>query len=185
MRYRHEPHWRPRRLLRLMQVPRLWQRWLYSDDSLTARLKNVRTGVFRVEVLRQCYARVQLNEARALSMPPCQAALLREVYLYCGNVRMVYARSVVPLGTLTGRQKRLACLGERPLGGFLFACPDMQREELELASFGRGEAMFVRATDGVQVNIDAIWGRRSVFRLSGKPLLVAEIFLPSVVTSGV
>lgn len=163
-----------------MQVPACWQSWLYNDDSLTARLKNGCSEVFRVEVLRQRYARVQLNEAQALSMSAQQHALLREVYLYCGEQRMVYARSVIPLATLTGREKKLASLGNRPLGGFLFSCPSMQREEIELAAFDKRDAVYARATDGIDIDVEEIWGRRSVFRLSGKPLLVAEIFLPAV-----
>lgn len=115
-------------------------------------------------------------------MPQRRCALLREVYLYCGNVRMVYARSVIPLTTLTGRQRKLALLGSRPLGGFLFSSPDMRREEMELAEFVQGDPVFARATKDTCVGMEPIWGRRSIFRLVGKPLLVAEIFLPAITT---
>jgi len=135
-----------------------------------------------VEVLRQRYARVQLNEVRALGMPVCRYALLREVYLYCGDARMVYARSVIPLTTLTGKQRKLASLGSRPLGGLLFASPDMRREEVELAEFVHGAPVFARATKDIPVGMGPIWGRRSIFRLAGKPLLVAEVFLPAIAT---
>ena len=79
--HRHEPVWRPRRQIRHSQVPEIWQSWLYDDESLTARLKSGCVQPFRVEVLKQRYARVQLNEAKALDMPERQYALLREVYL--------------------------------------------------------------------------------------------------------
>jgi len=154
--------------------------WLYNDDSLTARLVAGCPENFRVEVLKQRYARVQRNEARLLEIPLHQLALLREVYLYCGKVRVVYARSIIPLKTLSGDQRRLAYLGERPLGGFLFSCPSMQRGQVQLASIQRGDPVYARATQSEEVGADQLWGRRSVFRLEDKPLIVAEIFLPAV-----
>ena len=120
-----EPAWLNRGSLRRSAVSQEMRTWLFNDTSLTARLVANCKEVFRVEVLRQRYARVQRNEERLLNMPHRQRALLREVYLYCGTVRVVYARSIIPLSTLTGRQRQLAHLGERPLGGFLFSCPSM------------------------------------------------------------
>jgi len=154
--------------------------WLFHDDSLTARLVSGCSGPFRVEVLKQRYTRVQGNEARLLGIPLRQYALLREVYLYCGNVRVVYARSIIPLKTLTGKQRRLAHLGERPLGGFLFSCPSMQRGQVQLAAIHPGNPVYARAMQSQDVGGQTIWGRRSVFRLDGKPLIVAEIFLPAI-----
>ena len=141
--------------------------WLFNDDSLTARLTAGCAGKFRVEVLKQRYARAHKNEARLLGIPFRQVALLREVTLYCDSVPVVYARSIIPLKTLTGKQKRLAYLGDRPLGGFLFSCPSVQRDEVQLAHLRTVEA-------------ETVWGRRSIFRLAGKPLLVTEIFLPGI-----
>lgn len=177
-----EPQWRYRKHIRLASVPEAMRIWLYNDDSLTARLKNACSGKFRVEVLRQRYARIQNNEEKALAVPHRQQALLREVYLYCGNTRVVYARSVIPLKTLTGRQKQLAVLGDRPLGGFLFSCPSMQREEVELAELREGDRVYDQAMGDATRRPKTIWGRRSIFRLAGKPLLVAEIFLPEIST---
>ena len=154
--------------------------WLYNDASLTARLVAGCSEKFSVEVLRQRYTRVQRNEARLLNIPLQQYALLREVYLYCGRVRVVYARSIIPLKTLTGKQRRLAYLGNRPLGGFLFSCPSMQRGQVQLACIPAGDPVFNRATKAEDSHESQLWGRRSVFRLDNKPLIVAEIFLPSI-----
>ena len=154
--------------------------WLYNDASLTARLVAGCAERFRVEVLRQRYTRVQRNEARLLDIPLYQYALLREVYLYCGRVRVVYARSIIPLKTLTGKQRRLAWLGDRPLGGFLFSCPSMQRGQVQLACIPAGDPVYIRATEAQESTGSKLWGRRSVFRLDDKPLIVAEIFLPAI-----
>ena len=178
--YLLEPNWRYRNRIRKANVPMSMQTWLYNDASLTARLVSGCQQGFRVEVLRQRYARVQRNEARLLEVPPRQYALLREVYLYCGNIRLVYARSIIPMKTLTGRQRQLAYLGERPLGGFLFACPSMQRGQVQLAAIPTGSPVYDRAVQDRDIQADCLWGRRSVFRLEDKPLIVAEIFLPAI-----
>ena len=123
---------------------------------------------------------MQRNEERLLNMPHRQRALLREVYLYCGAVRVVYARSIIPLSTLTGRQRQLAHLGERPLGGFLFSCPSMTRGQVQLAEIHPGNTVYNRAMNSLQQTSETLWGRRSVFRLQNKPLIVAEIFLPGI-----
>lgn len=178
--FSHESDWRHRRSIRRARVAKEMRTWLYHDASLTARLVAACPEGFRVEVLKQRYARVQVNEARLLGIPPRQLALLREVYLYCGSVRVVYARSIIPLKTLTGRQKRLAYLGDRPLGGFLFSCPTMQRGQVQLAAIRSDDLVHQRATQSVDENNDILWGRRSVFRLDDKPLIVAEVFLPAI-----
>ena len=175
-----EPVWRNRGSLRRSAVSQEMRTWLFNDTSLTARLVANCKEVFRVEVLRQRYARVQRNEERLLNMPHRQRALLREVYLYCGAVRVVYARSIIPLSTLTGRQRQLAHLGERPLGGFLFSCPSMRRGQVQLAEIYPGNPVYNRAMNNLQQTSETLWGRRSVFRLQNKPLIVAEIFLPGI-----
>ena len=66
-------------------------------------------------------------------------------------------------------------MGNRPLGAMLFADRTMRRETVEVA-------MLPAAHNANQyTNIgEPIWGRRSVFRVSGKPLLVSEYFLPEL-----
>ena len=175
-----EPVWRNRVSLPRSSVPSDMRTWLFNDTSLTARLVADCKGTFRVEVLRQRYARAQRNEERLLDMRHRQYALLREVYLYCGDLRVVYARSVIPLRTLTGRQRQLAHLGARPLGGFLFSCPSMERGQVQLAEIYPGNTVYNRAMSNLQQSPVTLWGRRSVFRLQNKPLIVAEIFLPGI-----
>jgi len=155
--------------------------WLYNDASLTARLIAGCNNDFHVKVLKQRYARVLRNEELILGMPHRRFALLREVVLYCHDTPVVYARSVIPLQTLTGKQTRLAHLGSRPLGGFLFSCASMQREAIELAELLPGDPVYNQAMRDEDNPVEPIWGRRSIFRLANKPLLVAEIFLPAIV----
>ncbi|MFZ5757967.1 MAG: chorismate--pyruvate lyase family protein [Pseudomonadota bacterium] len=137
--------------------------WIRDPGSLTARLVARSQGQFRVRITRLARARPRLDECRALGLRTGEWALIREVVLEgCGRPWVV-ARSVIPVGTLTGPNRRLARLGTRPLGAFLFRDPGLRRDQVQV----------VRTPDGH-------WGRRSRFLLRGRPLLVAEYFLPAL-----
>ena len=178
-----EPLWRTRGMLPGNAVPAEVAPWLFDQGSLTRRIiQNCQHG-FRVEVLSQKWQRPLLNEALRLGVAPEQRALLREVLLYCGDTPWVFARSVLPRKTLTGPRQVLAKLGSRPLGEILFSDPAIVRDELEVARISRDQRMFACATQHLQSMPEYVWGRRSVFYLHGKPLLVNEVFLPSLFAS--
>lgn len=172
--------WRARRLLGRDALPEAARCWLFDPDSLTRRLIGVCAGRFRVELLGQHRVRPLRHEAEALKLPRGVWALVREVYLLCDERPWVYARTVLPATTLTGVERRLAHLGTRPLGAVLFADPSMTRSEVEVARLTRRDPLFQVATARLELRPDSIYGRRSVFRLHGKPLLVSEIFLPGI-----
>ena len=176
--------WRPGARWSRRAVPAgLWS-WLMRTGSLTARLEKACAGRFRVRVLSQGWQRPRLDEWRALDGRAGERALVREVHLLCDGRPWVYARTVIPARSLRGAQRRLACLGERPLGAYLFAQPGLWRGPVELACIRRGSALYRAALAGSRARPPAIWGRRSVFRLSGRPLLVAEVFLPGLPDAG-
>ena len=103
------------------------------------------------------------------------SALVRQVLLCCDDQPLIYARTVIPVTTLRGARRRYGNMGSRPLGAMLFADRTMQREEVRVAELSAThEANQYNKTD------EAVWGRRSVFRVSGKPLLVSEYFLPEL-----
>jgi len=131
-----------------------------------------------VQVLSQVRNTPRLDEAQVLGMQPREMAIVRQVRLLCDGNPWVYARTVIPVTSLRGKLQRLAGLGTRPLGGVLFADPSMRRGIVELAELLPGHAVYAAATGHMRQRPAAIWGRRSVFRMSGKPLLVSEIFLP-------
>ena len=175
-----EPVWRTRTSLFAHPVPDKVASWVYDPGSLTRRVLQTCTGHFRVEVIAQYRGRPLLNEATRLHVHADQVALIREVYLYCGNRPWVFARTIIPHTTLTGRQRHLAHLGNRPLGAVLFADATMRRDEVEVACMRPMHRLFDTATAGLLQTPEMIWGRRSVFYVGGKPLLVNEVFLPPV-----
>jgi chorismate--pyruvate lyase len=92
-----------------------------------------------------------------------------------GGMPWVYARSIIPISTLTGRLRSLRHLDNQPLGALLFNDPTMRRESVEIACHTNANAQMPLALREIQ---SPMWGRRSVFRLDNKPMLVSEIFLP-------
>ena len=162
------PRWRP---LAHLAAPAAVTDWLADDGSLTHRLR--KHGRFAVTPLRQMVAPPRHDEARLLGLRPRRAALIREVILTLDGEPAVFARSVLPLRTLTGANRVLGHMARRSLGAELFRRPKARRCEV----WG---AMFPPATLPVTVDQTPVWGRQSLFRKRGKPLLVAEVFLPGL-----
>ena len=131
-------------------------------------------------MLAQSWVVPQRNEAQHLGMRAGSTGFVREVQLLCNDVPWVYARTVIPRTTLTGPRRRLTRLRTRPLGAVLFADPTMQRGPVEIACITPCDRLHPAATRHLEVLPEAIWGRRSVFTLGGKPLLVSEVFLPAI-----
>ncbi len=74
-----------------------------------------------------------LSEARVLGIPLREKVWIREVHLIgCGGP-WVFARSLIPVSTLRGRQRRLRNLGNTPLGAVLFQDKSMRRGPIETA----------------------------------------------------
>lgn len=173
--FHREPAWRSYRRIPRDTITQGLRSWLLDHGSLTERLITASDGQFRVEVLNQRWELPRLSEANALGIPCRRLALVREVLLYGGDQPWVYARSILPMSTLTGRLHALRKLDNRPLGALLFNDPSMQRSPMEIACLTPNNTTVPAALGNFTT---PMWGRRSVFRLDNKPLLVSEVFLP-------
>jgi chorismate--pyruvate lyase len=157
-------------------LPEHLQSWLFDANSLTARLKK-HSHQFRVELLGQKLELCQAHEAID-SVASGEQVLVREVLLYCNDIPQVFARSLLPLSSLTGSEKALANLGTESLGETLFNHPSLERKIIDIAEFDFTSSIGKLASD-LQLNMaHTLWGRRSVFVIDNKPLIVAEVFLP-------
>lgn len=161
--------WREYRPFLQRRIPRHIYDWLLDKSSLTARLQD-HCDRFEVKLLREHYRYATLLEAKALDIQGGIRLRVREVNLYCDNVAVVYARSLIPVTSLRGRLERLRFQGNKSLGAALFADPETIRGPIQLIA----TTTIPGATGGI------IWGRRSLFHLSGHPLLVAEYYLPAL-----
>jgi chorismate--pyruvate lyase len=156
--------------------------WLIDPGSLTRRLQSACDGRFRVELHRQTRSRPLRSEAERLQLRHAAVALLREVYLHCDEQPWVFARTLIPLSSLRGAARRLTRLGNRPLGALLFADPSAERGDMEFSRLRSGDSLYEAAAVVLPGRPAQLWGRRTLFRFAGKPLLVNEIFLPNLPT---
>ena len=167
--------WYRRNQLFNHSIDRTLASWLFDASSLTSRMVALCRKSFSVQVLSQRWQKLDAEEAAAMSLNNVRAALVREVLLCCKNQPLVYARTVIPVTTIQGAQRRFANMGNRPLGGMLFADRTMRREQVQVAVLSASHDVnrYTRIDEPV-------WGRRSVFRVAGKPILVSEYFLPEL-----
>ncbi len=167
--------WYLRHQLFNQSIPNSLLTWLFDASSLTARLVKLCGNDFSVRVISQRWQLLSAEEAQAMALDHSGAALVRQVLLCCGDTPLVYARTVIPGITTKGAQRRYSNMGNRPLGAMLFADRTMMREEVQVA-------MLPVSHEGHQYAKpdELVWGRRSVFRVAGKPLLVSEYFYPEL-----
>lgn len=174
--FHREPAWRSYRRVPRDTIVQPLRSWLLDQGSLTQRLVDASGGRFRVEIINQRWETPRLSEARLLGINSRTQALVREVILYGCEQPWVYARSILPMGTLTGRLRAMRKLDNRPLGALLFKDPTMERSAMEIACLTPDNTTVPNRLGSF---LEPMWGRRSVFKLDDKPLLVSEIFLPT------
>lgn len=184
-----EPAWHDIRALQALDVPGEVTGWLLDAGSLTSKLVAAcgKPG-FKVQLARHDWSRPLYSEQRLLGVRSGQRALTREVFLKCGEQSWVFARTLIPATSLRGAARRLARLGNRPLGAVLFAEPSTRRERMQLARLTPGQVLFEHASAGMQPGMPSssslggavLWGRRTLFYYANQPILVNEIFLPDI-----
>lgn len=141
-----------------------WREWLLDSGSLTERLDRLSAGTFRVNVIDEGWCFAGLRQMQVFSRDSVtQLMWSRRVQLCLYGQPWVAAHSLIPYSSLIGSGRQLVSLKTKPLGRFLFHQPGLQRGGLEITRLP-GE----------------IWGRRSLFYLAQKPILVAEFFWPGM-----
>ncbi|HEY2453036.1 MAG TPA: chorismate lyase [Scandinavium sp.] len=134
--------------------------WLLLEDSMTKRFEQQGKRV-TVTLVREDYVG-QDEIAEELALLPAESRYwLREILLCADGEPWLAGRTVVPESTLCGPELALQQLGKTPLGRYLFTSSTLTRDFIEIGKDAE------------------LWGRRSRLRLSGKPLLLTELFLPA------
>ena len=150
--------------------------WLLDPTSLTARLR-ANCQQFSVKVLGQQIEPCSIEDACEVVKVGTEI-LVREVLLFCDGKPQVFARSLLPLSSLTGEEQQLAHLGEQPLGQVIFSKPNLVRHAIEISELTELSSVGKLAKALTLPEAKTMWGRRSLFYLDDKPLVVAEVFLP-------
>lgn len=114
-----------------------------------------------VTVIREGFVGQQDVALELSQLPQEPRYWLREILLCADGEPWLAGRTVVPESTLSGPELALQKLGKTPLRRYLFTSSTLSR-------------------DFIEIGCDAeLWGRRSRLRLSGKPLMLTELFLPA------
>jgi chorismate--pyruvate lyase len=155
--------------------------WLRDEGSLTRRvIQACDQGQFRVRLLCQHWDTPRYSESRELHLRHGKTTLIREVELLCDGHPWVFARTLIPATSLRGSARRLMHLGEKPLGAVLFSDPNIHRGITQFARLQPKHALFTAATANLSRQPQNLWGRRTLFYIAGRPILVNEIFLPDI-----
>lgn len=163
----------------LISDPFQYRRWLQDRGSLTRRIQ-MRCDNFRVQPVFQALATAHGDERKVMAIRSGELALVREVYLYCGETPVVFAHSVVARKDLRGAWRGLNGLGNKSLGTVLFTNPKIKRTSLVFKKVSAGHALFDHACRRLSSIPPNLWARRSLFTLHGQSILVTEVFLPAI-----
>jgi chorismate lyase len=160
------------------ELPETVQSWVYESGSLTQRLRRYYGSSVAVTLLLHRWSTPLLSERRLLQLPEHRYALVREVMLHTNGKPLLLARTIIPEATLKGAHRNLSHLGTRPLGEVIFSYPKLGRLAMEVtlikSTLWSQSAVDLAAIDGT------IWGRRTVYAIAGRSMLVSEFFLPEV-----
>ena len=171
-------HWRPRGVPGARPRPGALRGWLDEPGSLTRRLRGLAGEAFSVRVVAEYWGRAWPDERQRLGCPGQQWHWIREVRLGRGDQPLVYARSVIPRSSLRGPLRRMRSLGRQPLGALLFGRYPVVRGAIEVAPLTSASRLGARA---LAEGAPPCWARRSVFVITGRPLLVTEVFLQPLI----
>ncbi|MEN8260541.1 MAG: chorismate lyase [Pseudomonadota bacterium] len=178
--FSREPHWIESRTGIKGSIPPAARSWIYEPGSLTRRLRRSCGNAFGVRVLNQGWGRPFSGEERVLRLRHGRHALIREVKLERGGEPLILARTIIPKSTLRGAQRGLSHLGSRPLGEVIFSYPKLRRLSLQLACLEESDWLANMTSECVFLS--DVWGRRTVYSIEGRNLLVCEFFLPEVLS---
>jgi chorismate--pyruvate lyase len=182
-------YWRKISSVPYDQVPPFVRDWLYKPHVLSQALKRVCTD-FCVEVCDQSVKFLHADEAAALKCYETKLGYIRETYLGGKNNPLVYARVTMPHSTYQAMKEELDNLGNRPIGEtILYKDQNTVRGEMEVKQIFENDELlfdalvhenFYQAVIQKKTRLPEIWARRSMFMLSGHPLLVTEVFLANI-----
>jgi chorismate--pyruvate lyase len=154
--------------------------WLLHAGSFMERLKDQGANNPYIHVLQELWQIPFVSEAALLNLDMHTVTLVREVLILNEKSALMYARTIFPRETLTGKEQELAHLKNRSLGSVLFKDPSLERSEFEIACLQPGMAWHETVKQHVQIESAELWARRSIFCLHGKKILLTEVFLPEM-----
>ena len=154
-------------------------KWVRDRGSLTERIM-AKCGDFGVRHVANRFSRVNPDEVRRIGVNPKAFALVREVYLCCGEKPVVFAHSVAARASLKGPWRNLAALGQKSLGSAFLSNPRVKRDDLEFLPISKRHPLYAKSCRFMAHRPARLWARRSLFGLGRSEILVTEVFLPEI-----
>jgi chorismate--pyruvate lyase len=173
-----EPEWCEHRKGSQHQLPESVQSWAYEAGSLTRRLRDYYGNQVAVKILFHHWRTPFISEQRQLQLPLHRYCLTREVLLHTNGKPLLLARTIIPDETIKVAHRNLSHLGTRPLGEVIFSYPDLERITMDL-SLIQPTTWTAKTRQNADIT-QAIWGRRTVYAIHNRPMLVSEFFLPEI-----
>ena len=176
--FNREPEWHEHRRGSQHHLPEAVQSWTYEAGSLTQRLRDYYGNAIAVSILFHQWRKPFLSERKQLQLPQHRYSLTREVMLHTNGKPLLLARTIIPEETIKVAHRNLAHLGTRPLGEVIFSYPDLERITMDLVLIR--PTTWTPPTQEKANIIQPIWGRRTVYAIQKRPMLVSEFFLPEI-----
>lgn len=153
--------------------------WVRDRGSLTELIMSVCED-FRVRHVTNRFVKVNPDEAKRICLRRRESALVREVFLCCGEHPVVFAHSVAARRSLKGAWRSLRFLGQQSLGSTFLSDPKVRRDEFEFLFISRRHPLHAKACRLMTHRPERLWARRSLFSSGKNSILVTEVFLPEI-----
>jgi chorismate-pyruvate lyase len=170
-------------------IPSPVDEWIRKPFVLSEALKRVCDN-FAVEISDQSIKPLYADEIAVLKCYGAETGYVRETYLGDSGNPLVYARVSMPEATYEAYKVQLENLGSKPIGEtLLYREPSFTRSEFEVKRLCQDDELlfdalvhhqFYKAVIAGDTQSSELWARRSVFNLSGNPLLITEVFMPDM-----
>lgn len=170
--------WLPAERLGQLSIDAQVRPWLIGKGLLTQRLKAVCGERFGLRLADQWTGLLGAAHQAALRCTD-NAGLFRDVEMSNLENLWVFEQTVMPDSTLVAHPW-LAELGDSALGETLSDLSAMVRSSYEYAWLPAAEALTSRALRDAHVKPAGLWARRARVSLRGAPLLMQELFFPSM-----
>ena len=170
--------WLPAERLGQLTVDAQVRSWLIGKGLLTLRMRAVCHERYHLRLVDQWTGLLNGAYMSALRSSD-NAGLFRDVEVCCGDQVWVFEQTVMPDSTLIAHPW-LAELGDCALGETLSDLSGVERSSYEYAWLPIEEAVTARALRDAEIKPAGLWARRSRLSLRSAPLLIQELFLPSM-----
>jgi chorismate--pyruvate lyase len=170
--------WLPAERLGQLEVEGNVRPWLIGKGLLSTRVKSACGERYSRRLVEQWSGRLSPSQKLGVRAQD-DAGLFRDVEMGRDEQVWVFAQTVTPDSTLC-LHPWLAELGDTPLDEMLDGLSGIDRSVHEYAWLPADDPLSQRALRNARITPAGVWARRSRIALRGAPLLLQELFLPTV-----